>query len=76
MVAKGEDGKTRKVPGLILETRDDVRRYLESVKRIKLKKRFDVELDNEKSACELEEELWMLEGRRCKLAEGLFPPRA
>ena len=70
MVAKDEQDKPRTVPGLILENRDDIRRYLEAMKRIELKKRFSVALDNERSALALEEELWMLKGRRCQIKEG------
>ena len=38
MVAKGEDGNTVSVPGLILENEMDVRRFIKSIKRIELKK--------------------------------------
>lgn len=72
MVAKDDNEKPRQVPGLILESRDDVRRYLESLKRIELKKRFAVELDNERSALAVDEDLWMLEGRRCEVKEGIL----
>lgn len=37
MVAKGEDGKSTTVPGLILKDKDDVRRFLESVVRKEMK---------------------------------------
>ncbi len=33
MVAKSEDGKNVKVPGLILKSKDDVRRFVKSIKR-------------------------------------------
>ena len=35
MVAKDPDGKTARIPGLILETEQDVRRFMRSVKRKK-----------------------------------------
>ncbi len=38
MVAKGEDGKSVTVPGLLLEREMDVRRFHKSIKRIELKK--------------------------------------
>ncbi|MEL6661185.1 MAG: acyl-CoA thioesterase, partial [Bacteroidota bacterium] len=38
MVAKGEDGKSVVVPGLVLEKEIDVRRFIKSIKRIELKK--------------------------------------
>lgn len=37
MVAKDENGKTVKIPGIILETDDDIRRFLKSIKRQELK---------------------------------------
>ncbi len=37
MVAKDESGKTTKIPGLILETDDDIRRFVKSIKRQELK---------------------------------------
>lgn len=37
MVAKDEQGKSVSVPGLILETNDDVRRFVKSIERKKMK---------------------------------------
>jgi uncharacterized protein (TIGR00369 family) len=37
MVAKDEDGKVAGIPGIILETKDDVRRFVNSIKRIESK---------------------------------------
>ena len=37
MVAIGEDGKSTAVPGLILQTHEDVRRFLEGMARRKMK---------------------------------------
>lgn len=37
MVAKDENGKTVKIPGIILETDDDIRRFVKSIKRQELK---------------------------------------
>lgn len=39
MVAKNKEGKSVKVPGLILETNDDIRRFVKSVKRSNVKKK-------------------------------------
>src|SRR4029078_1004208 len=33
MVSKGDDNKPKEVPGLELETKDEVRRFLEAIKR-------------------------------------------
>ena len=38
MVAKGEDGKTIKVPGLIISTADEIRRFYHGIQQTKLKK--------------------------------------
>jgi acyl-CoA hydrolase len=70
MVAKDDDHEPAEVPGLLLETREDVRRYLEAIKRRALKKRYQVDLDNERSSMLLESELHLLEGERCELADG------
>lgn len=71
MVAKNEDGTSAVVPGLTLETRDDVRRCLEAIKRRELKRRYDEQLDNTHTLLSVEEELGGLEGHRCRMGEGL-----
>ena len=38
MVAKNEEGNTTPVPGLILKTKDDIRRFIRSIERIKTNK--------------------------------------
>lgn len=68
MVAKDEEGKPTKVPGLVLETKDDVRRFLESLKRKELKTEYKKELDNARTSLLVEIDLHKLEGERCKLA--------
>ena len=69
--AKNEDGSSAVVPGLILETRDDVRRCLESIKRRELKRHYEEQLDNAHTKFSVERELHTLEGHRCRVAEGL-----
>ena len=68
MVAKDDDGKPTKVPGLILETREEVRRFLESIKRKELKNIYKEELDNAKTSLAVDVDLHKLEHERCKLA--------
>jgi acyl-CoA hydrolase len=70
MVAKDEDNRPTPVPGLRLETRAEVRRYLEAIKRRQLERRYQVELDNERTGLAIESELHLLEGQRCELSEG------
>lgn len=67
MVAKDQSGVVVKVPGLTLETREDVRRYLEAIKRKQLKKAYSEELNNAKTHLEVESEIHKLEGERCEL---------
>ncbi len=72
MVAKDDQGNPTQVPGLLLESREDVRRYLEAIKRIQLRNRFQTELDDEKSQLNVESELHLLEGKRCRIKTGVF----
>lgn len=54
MVAKDENGQVTKVPGLILENREDARRFLEAIKRKELKNTYKKELDNAKTLMEVD----------------------
>lgn len=67
MVAKGEDDKPTKVPGLILETADDVRRFMEALQRKEVKARSERELTELKSNLDLRQEVPRLLGERCQL---------
>lgn len=71
MVAKDEEGRPREVPGLTLETRDDVRRYLEALHRRDMKARYSAELDNASSDVAVESGVHRLKEHRCRLADGL-----
>lgn len=68
MVAKGDDMQPMTVPGLILQTRDDLRRYIEAIKRMELKGRYRSELNNDRMNMELDQEMHRLEGKRVELA--------
>ena len=65
MVAKGADNKPKEVPGLKLENREDVRRFLEAIKRKELKAHYKKELNNQKTRMAIEQELYKLEKERC-----------
>ncbi len=67
MVCKGDDGKPRKVPALILETREEVRRFLEAIKRKELRQSYKMELDNAKTNLAVDNELDKLLTERCKI---------
>jgi uncharacterized protein (TIGR00369 family) len=68
MVAKGDDGRPRPVPELILETSEDARRFLEALKRKELKAQYNDQLDNVKTRLELAENLHRFTGERCQMA--------
>jgi acyl-CoA hydrolase len=71
MVAKDDAGRPTPVPRLVLETRDDVRRFLEALSRRALRRRYEEELDNTRTALAVPAELPRLAGERCRIAEGL-----
>jgi uncharacterized protein (TIGR00369 family) len=68
MVAKNEEGRPTEVPPLILESKEQARRFLEAIKRKSLKAAYSVELDNEKTSIEVESDLHHLEKERVILA--------
>lgn len=67
MVAKHDDGSNAVVPGLQLETREDVRRFLEAIKRKELKQAYRSELDNARTRMAVEEEMHKLTEERCEI---------
>jgi len=67
MVAKDEHNQPVEVPGLTLENRDDVRRYLEAIKRKELKSQFRELLNEAKTALLIENVLNLPEGERYQL---------
>ncbi|MBS9774320.1 MAG: acyl-CoA thioesterase [Tenacibaculum sp.] len=48
MVAKNDDGKSVSVPGLILSSESQIRRFLETIKRIEIKHKWKKEFDEDK----------------------------
>jgi uncharacterized protein (TIGR00369 family) len=67
MVAKDDNGKPTKVPGLILETRNDIRRFLEAIKRKELKTVYKYELDNARTSLSIDTDQYKLEKERCQV---------
>jgi len=65
MVAKNDDDQLTEVPKLILETKDEVRRFLEAIIRKYLKKQHKNELADAKSSFELSDMIQKLEDERC-----------
>ncbi len=70
MVAKGDDDKPTVVPGLLLETREEVRRYMEAIKRRQVKARYREALDDESAQVAVDTELSLLDDQRCRIADG------
>lgn len=64
MVAKGDDNKPVQVPGLILESKDDMRRYIEAYRRRETKNKYNAELSSIKNSISARLELDKLEGER------------
>jgi len=67
MVAKDEFGKPTQVPGLILETKEDMKRFLEAIKRKELKASYKTELQKARITLMVESENNMLQKERCIL---------
>lgn len=65
MVAKNKDGSLREVPPMILETNEQVRRFMEAIKRKELKSQYKDEFDNEKSSLKALEYHELLKNERC-----------
>lgn len=72
MIHKGGDGNPAQVPGLRLESQEDLRRYLEAIKRIDLRQRYEEELDNARTRLQLQSEAHLLHGRRVEYDLGLL----
>jgi acyl-CoA hydrolase len=67
MVAKDDSGKPTPVPGLLLENQEDVRRFLEAIKRRQVKEQSREVFENEKKQLTPEEVLMLLAKERCRL---------
>jgi uncharacterized protein (TIGR00369 family) len=68
MVAKDEKGKPTPVPGLELQTKDEVRRFLEAMRRREIKAQSANQFNISKSRLAVAQELPNLQGERCRLA--------
>lgn len=71
MVAKDDTDQPTEVPPLLLETPDDVRRFLEAMKRKELRASYSEHFDNVKTRMLLAENVDKLTKERCQLADGL-----
>ena len=73
MVAKDDRHQSMQVPGLVLETEEEIRRFLEAVKRKELKATMKNETKEIKSSFSLSEAISSLQNQRC-LIEGMLEP--
>jgi uncharacterized protein (TIGR00369 family) len=67
MVAKNDDGSLMTVPSLILNTKEDVRRFAEAVKRKQLRKGYQQQMEAEKSVFTLEKQKELIVNQRCEV---------
>ena len=67
MVAKGEDGKLMQVPQLILERVEEVKRFVEAIKRKKYKKEAQQKMDQSAKDLQIEECKVFLADERCQI---------
>src|SRR5689334_3923678 len=65
MVAKDDSNKPQQVPRLVLESRDDVRRFLEAMRRKDIRNKSREELDAAKSSVRVDEARELLRDERC-----------
>ncbi|MEM6362489.1 MAG: acyl-CoA thioesterase [Bacteroidota bacterium] len=65
MVAKSDYDKPTPVPMLILETKEEIRRFVEAMKRKELKVSFNKKMDEAKNTVDINEGIDILKGQRC-----------
>lgn len=68
MVAKDDDDKPCVVPELVLETRDDVRRFIEAMTMKQIKQSLNEKMDDARSHIEVEKASELLKDERCIIA--------
>lgn len=67
MVAKGEDNKPIMVPRLILQNKEDVKRFIESMHMREIKSKSNEQMDDRISKVEVARAAELLKGERCLL---------
>ncbi len=72
MVAKDEDNKPLIVPGLILESETDIRRFREAIRRRNIKSKIKEETRQGKDSFSLSEAIQTLQQERCVINESAF----
>ncbi|MEQ9403141.1 MAG: acyl-CoA thioesterase [Cyclobacteriaceae bacterium] len=67
MVAKGDDGKPVNVPELVLEDISEMRRFVEAIKRNRVKKEASAKMEKEHGEFIMVDDMQLLDGHRCKI---------
>lgn len=67
MVAKGDDDKPALVPELVLENREDVKRFIEAMRMKDIRSAMREQMDDAKSHIEVENAHVLLKDQRCKI---------
>lgn len=65
MVAKGEDDKPTEVPALVLESEEEVKRFIEAMKMKEIRGKVKDEMDDAKSKIEVTRAAEILKNERC-----------
>jgi acyl-CoA hydrolase len=68
MVAKGDDNKPMEVPALILENREEVKRFIEARYLKEVRSKVKEEMDDVKSRIQVEQAKELLRDERCLIA--------
>jgi uncharacterized protein (TIGR00369 family) len=67
MVAKGDDDKPAVVPALILENKEDIKRFIEAMRMKEIRSAMREQMDDAKSHIEVENANEVLKDQRCKI---------
>ena len=67
MVAKGDDDKPVMVPELILESKEDVKRFIEAMRMKEIRSKVKEEMDDAKSTIDVARGETLLKGERCRI---------
>ena len=74
MVAKDDSGNLYKVPELVLETKEEVRRFVEAIHRKNIKKKDAALLEQTNKDFRIEDNLEFLKEERCRIFNSLDNP--
>jgi uncharacterized protein (TIGR00369 family) len=67
MVAKGDDDKPVMVPELILETDEDIKRFIEAMRMKEIRTKIKDEMDDARSTIEVKNAAEILKNERCRI---------